>query len=127
LRSYMQHLASAVKFRDGCRRNRVGHIGPVSQPPQDAGVDKNGHYLYSPSLLRAESGTDTPQSMADPNSFRSQSSRGSTGGTLGRNRSRKASIAKISGATPRWRACSLNAASNCRGSMITIGSLLFIV
>jgi hypothetical protein len=29
LRSYLQHLAPAVKFRDGCRGDRVGHIGPI--------------------------------------------------------------------------------------------------
>jgi hypothetical protein len=52
----------------------VDYIGPVGQPAQYAGVEEYGHYSYSPSLLRAESGTDTSQSMAAPNSIRSQSS-----------------------------------------------------
>jgi hypothetical protein len=42
-----------------------------------------GHHSYSPSLLNAESGTDTPQSTAAPKSLRSQSSRGSTLGADG--------------------------------------------
>src|SRR2546426_3301628 len=57
----------AVKFRDGRRGNRVGHVGPIGQPAQYAGIDENSHYSYSPSLLRAASDTDTPQSIAAPN------------------------------------------------------------
>jgi hypothetical protein len=44
LRRNVQHLAPAVKFRDGRRGNRVGHIGPVGQPAQYARIDEDGHY-----------------------------------------------------------------------------------
>src|SRR5205823_5828025 len=108
LRGDVEGLAPPVQFRDGSGGNPVGRIGPVGEAPEYAGVNEKGHYSYSPSLLRAESGTETPQSMAAPNSRRSHSSRGSTAG-LGRNRSRSASRAKTSGATPRRRACSFRA------------------
>src|SRR5207249_5136429 len=100
--------------------NRVGCVGPVSQPAQDARINEDSHYSYRPSLLSAELGTDTPQSRAAPNSLRSHSSWGWTADFLGRNRSRRASTANVSGATPRRRACSFNAASNCGGTLITI-------
>ncbi len=70
----VQHFAAAVQFRDGCRDDRVGYVDPVGQSPQYTGVDEKSHYSYKPSLHRAESGTDTPQSRAAPKSCRSQSS-----------------------------------------------------
>ena len=66
---------------------------------------------YSPSLLRAESGRDTPQSRAASSRPRSHSSRGCSA-ALGRKRSRRALTARVSGATPCRRAHSFRALSS---------------
>src|SRR5437016_778632 len=38
---YVEHFAATVKLRDGRSGNRVGHVSPVSQPAQYAGIDEN--------------------------------------------------------------------------------------
>lgn len=95
-------------------RQQVGHLLCVSN------VNKVGHYSYNPSLLKAEWGRDTPQSVASPRTIRSQSS-WDANDTLGaKNRSRKTLLAKTSGATPWRRADSVRAASSSGLSLITI-------
>src|SRR5439155_60815 len=44
LRGHLEHFAATVKLRDGRRGNRVGHVGPVCQPAEYAGIDENSHY-----------------------------------------------------------------------------------
>src|SRR6266404_6428956 len=72
---FAQEREGRLKGRCQALRRRGGQ----PQTVRTAGIDESSHYSYSPSLLRAESGTDTPQSIAAPNSLRSQSSWGSTG------------------------------------------------
>ena len=67
-------MSSAALRKFGFPVNCAAHhkvspsmTGSVGEPSQDAGIDQDGHYSYSPSLLRASSDRETPQSVASAN------------------------------------------------------------
>ena len=79
LRCDMQDLTSSVQFQNCSGSSGVLPVRCVCQSHQDAGIDQDCHYSYSPSLLNAASENDTPQSLAESSSPCSHSSWGWTG------------------------------------------------
>ncbi len=116
----VQHFSTPVQLHHGPKGCGIRYVRGFRESSQYARIDQVGHYSYSPSLLRASCGGETPQFVPVWMTNRSHSSLGSTIRRRALSRSRKTSRARISGATPRLRAISLSALSNSGGSVMTM-------